>query len=215
MKTYSLVDNTKFPLDWKLNDIFKKEKGFYIELGANDGITYSNTAFFEYEKNWKGILIEPSISKYQECIKNRPDNIIINCACVSNEYEKDTVCGDFYSGSMMSSINGVRLGNSNLVEVKSLTLEKILDEHLPENTNIDFLSLDVEGYELEVLKGINFKKYNPIFMLIEIYDKDFKEILKFLSENNYTLISNLTNYNIRDNPGWDGTHNDYLFKKIF
>jgi hypothetical protein len=124
MKTYSLVDNKKYPLDWKLNDIFQKDNGFYIELGANDGITYSNTAFFEYEKNWTGILIEPSISKYEECLKNRSGNIIVNCACVSNEYKKDTIYGDFNIGSMMSSINGNRLGNNNLIEVKSLTLEK-------------------------------------------------------------------------------------------
>ena len=212
MKTYSLVDNTKFPLDWKLNEIFKKENGFYIELGANDGITYSNTAFFEYEKNWKGILIEPSFSKYQECLVNRPGNIIFNCACVSNDFKEDFILGDFDSGSMMSSINGVRLGHKDLVKVKAITIEQILDENLPENTNIDFLSLDVEGYELEVLKGINLKKYKPIYMLIEIYDKDFNETINFLTENNYTLLCNLTNYNINDNPGWDGTHNDYLFK---
>jgi FkbM family methyltransferase len=213
MKTYSLVDHTKFPLDWKLNDIFNKEKGFYIELVANDGITYSNTAFLEYEKNWTGILIEPSSEKYEECLKNRPDNIIINCACVSNEYKENTIYGDFDIGSMMSSINGNRLGNNNLVEVKSLTLEKILDFHLPMHKIVDFLSLDVEGYEFEVLKGLNFEKYSPKYILVEIYTKDMESIFNFLKEKDYELISNFTNYNHSDNPGWDGTHNDFLFKK--
>ena len=48
-------------------------------------------------------------------------------------------------------------------------------------------------------------------MLIEIYEKDFSEIVFFLSENKYTLHSNFSNYNYITNPYWDGTHNDYLF----
>ncbi len=210
MKTFSLPDNKKVPIDWKLNEIFQKENGFYIELGANDGITYSNTAFFEYEKNWKGILIEPSLIKYQECLKNRPNNIVLNYACVSNDYDKEFISGDFNSGSMMSSINGVRLGDRNLVDVKATTLEKILDEH-HKDKSIDFLSLDTEGYELNILKGLNLSKYRPRYMLIEVYNWDYDNIVKYLEESNYKLYSNISNLNKLDNPEWDGTHNDYLF----
>jgi len=213
MKTYSLPDNKKIPIDWKLNEIFQKENGFYIELGANDGITFSNTAFFEYEKGWKGILIEPSFIKYQECLKNRPENIVLNYACVSNDYEKEFISGDFNSGSMMSSINGDRLGDKNLVDVKAMTLEKILDEH-HKDKEIDFLSLDTEGYELNILKGLNLSKYRPKNMLIEVYNWDFENIVKYLEENNYKLHSNISNLNPIDNPEWDGTHNDYLFYDV-
>jgi len=59
------------PLDLKLDEIMKKENGFFIELGANDGLIQSNTAFFEFYKNWKGILIEPSHNRYLECVNNR------------------------------------------------------------------------------------------------------------------------------------------------
>ena len=48
-------------------------------------------------------------------------------------------------------------------------------------------------------------------MLIEIYTEDYENIVTFLKENNYNLHSNFTNYNKITNPGWDGTHNDYLF----
>ena len=61
------------------------------------------------------------------------------------------------------------------------------------------------------LKGLNLNKYRPKFMLIEIYNKDYNEIINFLNILNYKLHSNFTNYNKIDNPTWDGTHNDYLF----
>jgi hypothetical protein len=109
----------------------------------------------------------------------------------------------------MGSVNGVRNNSKNLIKVNAITLEKILDEHC--NTEIDFLSLDTEGYELNILKGLNLEKYRPKFMLIEVYTKDFTNIVNYLNMNNYKLHSNVTNYNKIDNPGWDGTHNDFLF----
>jgi hypothetical protein len=110
----------------------------------------------------------------------------------------------------MSSVAGARLHSTNLCKVPAITLEAILDTHLGSNT-IDFLSLDTEGYELPILKGLNLDKYRPSYMLIEIYTKDYDEIVRFLESKRYTLHSNFSNYNKTTNPGWDGTHNDYLF----
>ena len=206
---YSHCDSKGIPLQNKLNEIFNKKSGFFIELGANDGLFQSNTAFFEKKMEWSGILIEPSLKGYEKCKKNRPKSVCLNCACVSNDYKDDYIYGDFEDNSPMGSINGNRLDRKNLVKVKAITLEKILDEHC--HTNIDFLSLDTEGYELEILKGLNLDKYRPKFILIEIYKKDYNDIVNFLILKNYKLHSNFTNYNKIDNPKWDGTHNDYLF----
>lgn len=109
----------------------------------------------------------------------------------------------------MGSINGSRTKNNELVKVQAITLEKILNKY--KIKHIDFLSLDTEGYELNILKGLNLDKYRPNYMLIEIYKKDYENIIKFLEIKKYKLISNFSNYNKIDNPGWDGTHNDYLF----
>lgn len=84
---------------------------------------------------------------------------------------------------------------------------------LTDNT-IDFLSLDTEGYELNILKGLNLTKYRPKYMLIEIYTKDYTDIVSFLMNHKYSLQCNFTNYNKTTNPHWDGTHNDYLFMDI-
>ena len=206
---YSHIDCKGVPLQNKLNDIINKKEGFFIELGANNGLKQSNTAFFEKEMGWKGILIEPSLQGYEECKINRPNSVCLNYACVSSDYNDDYVFGDFYSNDLMGSINGVRNNSKNLIKVNAITLEKILDEHC--HTNIDFLSLDTEGYELNILKGLNLEKYRPKFMLIEVYTEDFTNIVNYLNMKNYKLHSNLTNYNKIDNPDWDGTHNDFLF----
>ena len=112
----------------------------------------------------------------------------------------------------MSSINGRRLNRKNLELVPTLTLNYILEKHKIEK--IDFFSLDVEGYELEVLKGINFKKFKPKYILIEIYNHLFEPITNFLKNENYILVQNVSNFNKNDYPNWDGSHNDYLFKQI-
>jgi len=209
MKSYSLPNNNGLPLDQLLDQLFEsKTNGFYIELGANDGLTQSNTAFFEFYRGWKGVLIEPSPSAFQLCVKARPNSICFNKACISNTYSNTTIEGDF-NGYLMSSVNGVRKNNSNLIKVPTSTLEAILDSVKP--PAIDLLSLDTEGYEYDILCGLNLTKYRPKYMLIEIYNVDYDKIVNFLKENKYSFIKNISNYNKQDNPHWDGTHNDYLF----
>jgi FkbM family methyltransferase len=207
---YSHYDNRGIPLENKLDDLFdKKTNGFFIELGANDGLFQSNTAFLEKTRNWRGILIEPSIKGWEACKNNRPDSVCLNYACVSNDYTEEFVEGDFGNNHPMGSVNGARMNCNDLCKVKASTLESILDTN--NCGDIDFLSLDTEGYELNILQGLNLDKYHPMYILIEIYNSDYDNIVNFLRDKKYTLHSNFTNYNPSTNPGWDGLHNDYLF----
>ena len=212
MTSYSFGDISGMPFDHKLDMLFKnKENGFFIELGANDGIEQSNTAFFEFSRGWKGILIEPSVSKFEKCVRNRPNSSCFNCACVSNTFAESTVSGDF-NGGLMASIGGVRLNNGHAcVSVPAKTLASIIDSIQPPIAKIDLLSLDTEGYELNILQGLDLTRHRPMYMLIEIYTRDYDVIVDFLKRHNYELHSNFSNYNKKAMPFWDGTHNDYLF----
>ena len=81
--------------------------------------------------------------------------------------------GDF-DGGLMSSVEGKRLKRTKQIKVPCITMEKLLNNHGIQN--IDFFSLDVEGYELNVLKSINFNIHRPKYMLIEIYSEDYADI---------------------------------------
>jgi FkbM family methyltransferase len=208
--SYSLKDSKGLHFDLKLDSLFgAKKNGVFIELGAFDGLTQSNTAFFEFYRNWTGILIEPSKQSYDLCCANRPKSICLNLCCVSSEYTEKTIFGDFNSITM-ASVNGERLNSQNLVEVNCNTLNNIVRDHIP-NKTIDLLSLDTEGYELNILKGFDLSVNRPKFLLIEVYKSDYDKITSYLSSFKYAMHSNFSNYNKVDNPIWDGTHNDFLF----
>ena len=193
----------------KLRKYFTYKNGVYIELGAFDGQFQSNTKWLEDEFEWGGILIEPSLNAYNLCCSRRPNNKLFNCVCVSNEYKEETIKGDFI-GTPMCSVNGKRQNRVPNNTIVARTLQSIINES--KLNYFDFLSLDTEGYELEVLKGIDFTKQKIKYCLIEIYTKDKDTIFEFMKDKNYTFIENLSNFTKETHPGWDGTHNDYLFK---
>jgi len=197
----------------ELNKYLNITDGVYVECGSNDGVFQTNTIDLEKNKNWSGFLIEASPKSFNDCLINRDNdkNIILNCALVSFDYELDFVEGDF-DGHPMSSVDGNRLNRNDKIKVKARTFDSILKEY--DISKIDLFVIDVEGFELNVLKGIDFNWCAPSYLCIEVYTDDKENIDDFLIEKGYELVSNLTNFNIKDDPYWDGTHNDYLYKKI-
>jgi len=206
-ESYSNVTSKGVPFDLKLNKeiFFEKENGFFIELGAYDGLTQSNTAFFEKTKNWTGILIEASRDRYEQCVKNRPNSKCVNTACSSTD--NASISFNHENGLMSKVVD------DGVYSCDTSTLETILD-NCEVDRNIDFLSLDVEGHELEVLEGLNLCKYRPNYMLIELWDDNEFDVKTLLYDNNYRCLGNYSKYNTRDNPSWgdSGYHNDYLFE---
>ena len=195
-------------LDKKLKRYLNYERGFFVELGANDGIKQSNTFYFEKNLGWNGVLIEPIKTKYLKCLKYRsPKNYFYNNACVGINFKRDKI--KMIYSDLMSSIDDKKiinkidakkhakdgekylLKNEKIEEfwVSTRTLNDILQEvNTPKL--IDFLSLDVEGSELEVLNGIDFRVYNFKFILVESRDDD--EIIKYLSNKNYNFLEKIS-----------------------
>lgn len=207
--SYALPDAAGVPLDHKLLKIMPYRNGTFIEVGALDGNKLSNTKLFEEFYNWTGILVEPSPGLFSALIKNRPKSRCFSCALGAFEQDGSFVYGDF-DGHPMASLTG-RLDRPTGICVPMRSLQSILDEC--NMYHIDFFSLDTEGYELNILKGIDFERTTFDYLLIEIYTHQYNDIVSFLDEKGYELISCFSNYNKVDNPGWDGTHNDYLFKR--
>ncbi len=183
-----------FEIDRKLEHYLNYRNGFFIEVGANDGFSQSNTYYLERLKGWKGILVEGIPELYQQCLLERPKSKVFSCALVSSDFSESYVTMKY--SNLMSLVEGalkskqaeenhVREGSKiqkgvipYQIKVPARTLTSILDEC--EVNEIDFFSLDVEGYELNVLKGLDFNKYRPKYMLIEARFKE--EIDNYISD---------------------------------
>ena len=198
------------------------ENGVFIEAGALDGLFMSNTKILE-DLGWLGLLVEPSRKAAKACRENRK-SIVEEYALVSYDFKEEHVLGDFlFDGEAgvgaWSSINrqfyGYRVGNTFTpmgIYVKARTLQSLLDEH--KITHVDFFSLDVEGYELEVLKGVDFAKTDITYILIEINLSDYKleDMDAYLAQFGYKDLGCLSGFSDKM-KGWSGEHNDYLYAK--
>jgi FkbM family methyltransferase len=184
-------------LDKQLLEYLNIKNGFYIECGANDGVNQSNTWYFETNLNWKGILIEPNVKSFNKLINNRSSkNIFENVALVSESLKKKKKKIYLIDNGLTSKITDIN-NASNIKEVAIETLSNILIKH--KINNINLFSLDVEGYEKEVLEGVNLNIFNIDYILIET--NYFDQINIILKNYNYIFIKKLG-------------FNDYLFKKV-
>lgn len=149
----------------------KKENGYFIEIGASNGIDLSNTYLLETTYKWKGICCEPIQTRYNELIINRPNSICCNEA-VYNESDLTVIFDIAHNSDTASGIadnidchkNFVD-ANKTSIQVKTISLLDLLNKsNAP--TFIEYLSLDTEGSEYEILKTFNFEKYT--FGLIDV-----------------------------------------------
>ena len=220
--SYSLPTKDNYPIDWKVAEALDKYgllKGsstmFYVEAGANDGVTQSNTMYLEQCFGWRGLLVEPCLQSFEKCKRFRgTTNICVSAALVATD-NVASIEGDFYAEadvidytSLMSSVGGKMLDRTdNLVSVPARTLTSLVNEH--NISAIDFMSLDVEGYEISVLQGIDLDApWAPKVFLIEVHGAALEHILALLHAHSYVFVENLSGHAIMSN-----SHSDLLFVK--
>jgi len=183
--------------DYLLNQIFKgQDKGFFVEIGCLDGIDFSNTYIFE-KKGWKGICIEAHNDFIEQLKKNRVNSTIVHCAVGPENKEKVV----FYA----NKIGSLSTLDKNMEErwnkthknffygfeeqvVQMKTLTSIFNDL--NIYQIDIISLDIEGYEVEALKGLDLSKYQPRIFVIEYKDEVHKRDLEsLLFKHGYHFLS--------------------------
>jgi FkbM family methyltransferase len=196
-------------LDQKLATRIPIRNGFFVELGANDGINQSNTKYFELFRGWRGILIEPSPINYRKLKFNRSKRTkFIRAACVSKEDTRKEIEFEYLDLMTVS-----RQSDSDLLDLNShlgharkrvakrhrdkfftaptVTLNSIFTENdAPSRMNL--LSLDVEGAELAVLQGVDHEKFRFDFICIEC--RELTRMNEYLSSVGYELVEKLSEH---------------------
>lgn len=206
----------------------------FVEAGANDGIRQSNSLALERELGWTGLLVEPSPKAFSELKKNRPGCYLVRAALVSPTKAGQMINGAFRDGHLTGTVNtellqlAVDLPKSKfesflvrsrtvlgikpkttLRSVPTTTLSLALGE--AQISKVDLLSLDVEGYELEALAGLDFEQVKPKAILLEMRKDDAWEIVRLLIGFGYVLVENMSNFDETESHTWTRDHEDFLF----
>ena len=186
-----------------------KKGGFFVDVGAHHPIRFSNTYLF-YKKGWTGINIDAMPGSMTQFNKIRPKDINIESGVgLKNDkltfYQFNESALNTFSKKEALSKNkdGYEIIKSNLVQVESL--ENLLDKYMPKNTKIDFLNIDVEGKDEEVLISNNWEKYNPNYILVEILRE------KYISDTNSSIKDFLKS---KDYIPINKIFDTYIFKKF-
>lgn len=152
--------------------------GVFVEAGGSDPKDQSNTWLLE-EHGWSGLIVEPNTS-YNELYKSiRPKTIVENYALVDRQYSNTTVTGDF-TQEFTGKIDG---GDT---VVNCCTLDSLLQKH--QMKEIHFLSLDVEGYETQVIDGIDFDQTFIHLIVLENHTMHDPNYFDYLEKNNFKRV---------------------------
>jgi len=180
---------------------FHKRNGFYVDVGCNDPLSLSNSLFF-YLRGWRGIAIDANEMIIHRFQRTRKKDVCVAAAVSDSERE---VIFHRSESNAVSTIDEEILEDwkgkwkfrpEDQVAVRTVTLTTILEKALPDPTvEIDFVSIDVEGHEFQVLSSLDFGRYRPKLIMVEVHDLKTiftNRITLFLIEKGYSLAGFVT-----------------------
>ena len=181
----------------KKNFFDGKKNGFFIEIGAYDGISGSNCYHFERFLNWDGIAIEPSNIQFEKLKKNRKCKVLNNA--ISDEVKEVEFIEVTEGLTQMSGINDSSfernfkiISNNQASKTDSIKLKTItFDEIVPKNKDIDYLSIDIEGGEMNLLKSIDFQANSIKVISVENNIPKEQNFKNFFEEINFTYLDRI------------------------
>lgn len=197
---------------------YYQRAGFYVDIGAHHPKRYSNTQYF-YERGWRGINVDASEEAMKEFELARVGDLNITCGVGEKEggltfYEFDAPALNSFDKELSEARDtALPCKIINQKEVPVRTLQSLLEEYLPAETGIDFMSVDVEGFDLEVIRSNDWERFRPLLLLIEDGDSQSIEeaqhgaITTFLQSKGYEFLSKtaLTLF-FKDTRHWDQRH---------
>jgi len=189
MSTHSDPEAREKELVWEF--FGRKRAGIFVEVGANDPVAGSQTWLLE-QNGWRGVLVEPQSAHCEKLRRHRPNAQVFQVACSGPEMEgeMDLLLAEEDGSSTLQKqrdTHGTHFIGTERVKV--ITLDKVLTA--AGVAKIDFLSLDVEGHEIEVMRGLDFKKFSPALILIEDGVRDLSKH-RFLKSRGYKLVKRTT-----------------------
>lgn len=173
--------------------------GFYIDIGAHHPRRFSNTCYF-YQRGWRGINIDPMPGSMDEFNRKRPDDINLELAVSDRECERtyyvfnDTALNTFDDTLATEREKLSRYHIVDTTNVKCRRLDSILSEYLPENQHIDFMTIDAEGLDAEILRSNDWQRYRPDYLIVECLDTRAMNlrgnpIIEFLAGKGYSPVA--------------------------
>jgi len=182
---------------WVMYETGGKRDGFFVEFGAADGLVSSNTLMLEKELHWRGVLCEPVPTAYAELVENRPDAVCVHAAVSvddSHEYAFSVVPNVI----QLSTISAFKSGDlhadlrqeSTEITVPAIDVNDLIAKGEPADNVVDYLSIDTEGGELDILKRLDFDRWRIGLVTVEhnLRKKEMTEIPELMTARNFERI---------------------------
>jgi FkbM family methyltransferase len=188
-----LGSHSQYLEDIFIDSVFRgKTAGTYVDIGANDPSELSNTKRF-YDRGWTGVNIEPDVRVYRKLCAARPRDTNLNVG-VGNRagelifYElSPNTLSTFNKASAQESVRKEGAVIVSETPVKVITLAELLREYSADGA-VDFMSVDAEGYEMEILTSNDWGTFRPTAIIVEVNQDKTGQIANLMKGNGYILV---------------------------